>query len=901
MDGTGRPGRGRDGARWLYRSLLFLYPRDFRERYASELLQAFESRREEPRFSGVVGGIRLVLFMFRDFVRSVPMTRRRRDELSGWRRYMSNLMQDLRYSVRMLTKSPVFTVAAVVTLALGIGLNATTFSAIHGIFLRPLPGVEAPEELVQLYRSWGGIEYGSNSVPHHQDVRDRTEDVFEGVSIWTFSPVAVATDGQTERIMAMMVSADFFRTFGVTPLLGRAFIPGEEDVGPGAHPVAVLGHGFWESRFGGDPGVLGRTITLNGHTFQVVGVAPEAFKGPVSFANTPLYVPVMMQREIQPGSDLLESRGMNSFNMVARLRDGVTLARAQESVDAVLSGLREEYPDHYDDQLGTRMVLQTEAGIHPSFAGASMAMSTVMMSVVGLLLLIACVNVANLFLARARDRRREMALRLSLGASRGRIVRQLLTESVLFALLAGAAGVLLAHFATRALNAFRPPMDGPWAFNVELDGTVLLFTAAISVAAGILFGMIPALQATKPDTIAAVKGDADDRAGRSRMSSALVVFQMALSLLLLVSAGLFIRSLQGATKIDPGFAEPRSLATAALDPGLQGYDEAGSREVLDRLMTSLEALPEVSSAGMVSWLPLGLNSSDRGVIIPGYEFAEGERSSIPYNHVTEGYLETMGVGMVEGRTYRRSDDEAGAPVLVVNRRFAERFWPGESALGKTVETAGRSWEVIGVVETGKYQSLGEDPAEFMFLPHRQVFRAGMTVVARTAGDPQAVLGRIRGIVREIDPEMPVYDLRTMEDHMGIALLPARLGGIVLGLFGILGLTLAAVGIYGVMAYSVSQRRRELGIRVALGAERTQVEGMVLREGLRLAGVGAVIGLAGAVAAGRLVEGLLYNVSGLDPVAFTAVPAALLAVAALAVWVPARKAARSDPIQALKSE
>ncbi|MDT8342595.1 MAG: ABC transporter permease, partial [Longimicrobiales bacterium] len=814
---------------------------------------------------------------------------------------VDDLWSDLKYSARMLVKNPAFTAAAVLTLALGIGLNAATFSAIHGILLRPLPGVEAPERLVQLYRRWGGIEFGSNSVPHYQDVRDRTGDVFESVSIWRFAPMALAADGQTERVMGMLVSADFFRTYGVPPHMGRTFIPGEEDVGPGAHPVVVLGHAFWETRFGADPGVVGRTLILNGHSFEVVGVAPPDFKGPASFAAVPLYVPVMMQREILPGSDLLEARGWNSFTMVGRLGEGVTVARAQEAMDALLTGLREEFPDDYDNQVGTRLVLQNEAGIHPMFAQASMAMGSVMMAVVALLLLIACVNVANLFLARARDRRREMAVRLSLGAGRGRIVRQLLTESVLFAAVAGAGGVVLARFATRALNAYHPPIDGPWSFSVELDGTVLLFTAGISVLAGLLFGMVPALQATRPDTMAAVKGGGDDRPGRSRASSALVVFQMALSLLLLVSAGLFIRSLQGATEIDPGFTDPASVATASLDPAMLGYDEAATRALQDRLLDQVAALPEVSSAGLVAWLPLGLSNSDRGVGVPGYEFAEDERRSIAYTMATEGYLETMGVRVLEGRTFRRTDDEGGAPVMVVNQRFAERFWPGESALGKTVETAGRSWQVVGVVETGKYQSLGEDPAQFMYFPQRQLFDAATTVVARTQGDPAAVLGRIRSLVREIDPDLPVYDLRSMEDHMGFALLPARLAGIVLGLFGVLGLTLAAVGIYGVMAYSVSQRRRELGIRMALGAQRTQVEGMVVREGMRLAVAGAVLGLAGAVGAGRLVQGMLYNVSPLDPLAFTVVPLTLLAVAAAAVYLPARRAARADPVRALKSE
>jgi predicted permease len=710
----------------------------------------------------------------------------------------------------------------------------------------------------------------------------------------------VSSEGRAERTFGMVVSANFFQTYGAEPTLGRAFIPGVEDRDPGAHAVAVLSDGFWQSRFGGDPGVIGRTLSLNGHPFEIVGVAPPDFRGPVSFAVPPIYVPLMQTNVLSPQFNRLEARGSNSMNTVARLREGVTLERAGETLDVVLAQLREEYPDHYDTQLGHTMVFQKDAGIHPSFGAAQRGMSTVMMVVVGLLLLIACVNVANLFLARARDRRREMGIRLSMGAGRGRIIQQLLTESLLFSVLAGIAGLGLASVATSLLAGFRPPLDGPWAFNVETNSTVLWFTAVVSLATGFVFGMAPALQSARPETVSAIKGETGG-VGRSRASSVLVVVQMALSLLLLISSGLFLRSMQAATRIDPGFDEPRSLAMVSVDPGLQGYDEARGREFWQRTLEEVRALPEVADAGLTLAAPLGLNSSDRSVEVPGYEFAEGERRSLRYTYVSEGYLETMGVDLVEGRSFTRQDDENGPPVMIVNRHFAERFWPGESAVGKTVRTAGREWEVVGVTETGKYDSLGETPQDFMYFPQRIMYRSDMIVVARSSGDPQLALQRMQDVVRGIDPDLPVYDVRSMEDHMGIALLPARLGGSVLGIFGLLGLALAAVGIYGVMAYSVSQRKRELGIRVALGADRGSVLKLVLAEGMRLAVIGTVIGLAGALAASRLVAGLLYNASPLDPIAFTAVPLTLLGVAALAVYLPARRAARMDPIGALKSE
>lgn len=897
-----RPGTRDDRARRLYARLLALYPDDFREQFEADLIQAFDDRRSEPRFSGSLGGFRLVLFLMRDFVTALPMTTRRHDDIGrGVAEVMNDIWMDLKFSVRMLLKNPMFTLAAVTTLALGIGLNAATFSAVHGILLRPLAGVEDPEELVQVYRAWPGIEFGSNSPPHYQDLRDRTTDVFENVASWFFDPFAVSADGRNERVMGLTVSANFFQTYGVEARLGRTFIPGVEDRDPGAHPVVVISSGFWESRFGADTEVIGRTLTLNGHPFEVIGVTPPDFNGPISIAAPPVFVPLMMTNVLNPAFNRLESRGNNMMNAVGRLREGVTIERTAETLDAMLLQLREEYPESYEGQVGHTLIPQNEAGIHPTFGAAQMGMSTVMLVVVGLLLLIACVNVANLFLARARDRRREMGIRLSVGAGRGRIIQQLLTESLLFSVIAGLAGLALAHVSISLLASYRPPVDGPWAMNVDMDATVLWFTFGISIAAGVVFGMAPALQAANPETVSSVKGESTGHAGRSRMSSTLVVVQMALSLLLLTSSGLFLRSLQSATRIDPGFDDPGSLVMASMDPGLQGYDEPRSREFWDRVMDEVARLPEISGAGLTLTPPLGLGTADRSIDVPGYDFAENERSSIHYTYVSDDFLETMGVGLVEGRTFTRLDDEDSSPALVVNQHFANRFWPDQSALGKIVQTAGRDWEVVGVVETGKYASLGEDPLDFMYFPYRTLFRSDMVLVARTGADPQIVLQKVRDLVRTMDPDLPLYDLRTMEDHMGIALLPARIGGSVLGLFGLLGLLLAAVGIYGVMAYSVSQRRRELGIRVALGADRTSVLKLVLQEGMRLALVGTVVGIVAAAVASRFVQGLLYDVNALDPVAFTLVPATLIAVAALAVYVPARRAASVDPIRALKTE
>ncbi|MEM9407688.1 MAG: ABC transporter permease [Acidobacteriota bacterium] len=811
---------------------------------------------------------------------------------------MGNLIRDLKYTFRMMVKSPLFTVMAVVTLALGIGLNTAVFTAVHGLLLRPLAGTEAPDRLVQLYRQWPGLSYGSNSMPHFQDVRDRSGEIFENVASWTFAQVSLAADGRTERLMGLLASSTFFQTYGVDPMLGRPFLE-EESVGQGEHAITILGHGFWESRFGGDRDIVGKTVQINGRPFEVVGVAPREFRGPMSVIDVPMYFPLMMQGEIMPGNNWLEQRGNNSLFTVARLHEGRTVEQARAYMDTLLTALRDEYPDAYDGQVGFGVVPQNEAGIHPSMRGAQVGMSGLMMAVVGVLLLIACVNVANLFLARARERRREMGIRLSLGGARGRIVRQLLTESLTVSLMGGLFGVGLAYAANKLIGGVKPPVDGPFEFYFPVDLRVLAFTFALSIGAGLLFGLVPALQSSSPELVQSVRGGLDSGWSRSRWTSALIIIQVALSLMLLICSGLFLRSLKGATEVDPGFDDPSSLVMASLDPGLQGYSREAASAFLDRLEETVMTLPEIESIGYSDQLPLGMGNQDRSVGIPGYEFAEGELQSLPYAQVREGFFETMGIRLVEGRTFDRTDTADSAPVIVINQQFAEHFWPGESALGRTVSTAGADRTVVGVVETGKYQSLNEAARDYMYLPHRDRFTFAVTLVARTRGNVDAALRDIRRVVRDLDADLPLYNVRTMQSHMGIALMPARLAGGVLGLFGVLGLLLAAVGIYGVMAYSVAQRQKELGIRVALGADQPGVVKMMLKEGLRLAAIGVAFGLVGAVAASRLVAGMLYNVSALDPVAFGAVPALLLAVAALAVYVPARRASKVDPISALK--
>ena len=813
---------------------------------------------------------------------------------------MHTLREDFRYAVRLLLKNPVFTGIVVLTLALGIGLNTAVFSVIDGLLLRPLPGTRAPNELVQLYRTYrGDVLYGSNSIPHFVDVRDRSGDTFSGVSLWDFETMNLTAGGRNERIFGVMSSANHFAVLGATALLGRTFVAAE-DTGRRAHPVVVLSYAAWKGRFGGDSAIVGRPIILNGRSYTVVGVMRPEFRGALPLVTPALWVPLMQLEDIRPGdSTRFTRRGNNSFNVIARLKPGVTIAQANAHMTSLINGLRAEHPEDYEDS-GINLVLQSEAGIHPQFRSAQVALSSVVMAVVGVLLLIACVNVANLFLARARDRAREMAIRLSLGARRSRLVQQLLTESLLFAGASGIAGVALAWVVIRFANRIQLPMDVDFSADLHLSPLVLVFALGTSLVTGLLFGLAPALQATNPSLIPALKGEAPAGQTRSRASKGLVVAQMALSIVLLVSAGLFLRDLQNATAVDKGFVEG-NLLIADVEPELQGYDRARSREFYRHVRERLASQPTVAAVGFTGNVPLGLNENDSYVEIPGYTPAKNENMSLQNTSVTPGYFEAMGVRLKEGRDFTERDDSAAARVIIVNEQMAKTYWKGASPIGRTVKYGGVEHTVIGVVPTGKYQRLGEPPTPFYFLAQDQHWNSGMSVVIRTKGDPEAVVPALRSAVSTFDETLPVSGIRTMTRHLGIALMPARLAGAALGVFGLLGLVLASVGMYGVMSYTVSQRRREIGIRMAIGAATTDVVGLIMRQGLTLVVIGAAIGVGGSLVASRLLRGILYSPSVLDPVTFGGVPLLLTAVAALASWLPARRASGVDPLEALRRE
>jgi predicted permease len=812
---------------------------------------------------------------------------------------MSSLRHDLQLATRLLWKRPAFSGVVILTLAIGIGLNTAVFSVVHAMLVRPLPGVQSPDELVQLYRAYPGDNFGSLAIPDVYDLQDRSARTFTGLAGWTFAPISVGTSDRPLTGMGQLVTANFFEVLGVRPVMGRTFVA-DEDRGPGAHPVVVLSHAGWREHFDSDPDIVGRQIQVNGRAMDVVGVAPEGFGGAMPMLSPMLWAPLMQLDTMKPDSaGMLTSRGNRFMNGLGRLAPGVTFAQAGDQLEAAMASLRSEHPDSYTN-VALNLVRQSDAGIHPTMRGAQVGGSAVVMAVVGLLLLIACVNVANLFLARAAERGREMAVRLSIGATRWHLIRQLLTESLVLAALAGAAGLLVASWAIALVNQIGVPIGIDVRPDLRLSPAVLGFAALATLATSMLFGLAPALQATRPQLVPALKGLKSGGRSRSRATQGLVMAQMALSMVLLVCAGLFLANLRSAMSVDRGF-DHRDVLLANIDPGLQGYSRGRAEEFFRTLSENLTASPAVRSVAFTDAVPLGLGSADRGVAIPGYVAGPRERMSIHYSIVSPGYFGTLGVPVREGRDFTDADLESSAPVLIVNERFGERFWPGESPLGRTVHVAGADHTVVGVVPTGKYRSLGEEPLSYMFMAQAQHWTAAMSVVVHTNGDPSAVVHTLDAEVRALDSGMPLASVRTMDQHLGFTLLPARLTGVTLGVFGLIGLALASIGVYGVMAHSVGQRTREIGIRIALGSSGRGVLRLLMRQGLWVVAIGGAVGLAGAFGLSGVLRSQLYGDHAIDPLVFAGVPLVLLAVSAAAIWIPARRASRLDPLVALRNE
>ena len=818
---------------------------------------------------------------------------------------MNTFIQDLKFGVRMLLKSPGVTAVAVLALALGIGANAAIFSGVSAFLFRPLP-VPHPDQLVrplELTDDRGETE--SFSYPDFADYREQSASLVDLIAE-DLVQAAINAQDQNDVIWGQVVSGNYFDVLGIRPAQGRAFTR-DEDQAPGAHPVVVVSHGLWQRRLGSDPNIVGKTIDLNSRAYTVIGVAPEFFKGSKFGLSMDFWAPMAMVEELRRDPGILKERGSHWMNIMGRLKPGVTLAQASAEMATISQRLNQTYVD--DRSSSTRAIVKTEAdGRWAEAAPVIKSGAAIALAVVGFILLIACANVANLLLARASARRKEIGVRLALGASRVRLIRQLLTESLLLSLLGGGLGLFLGYWINGFMQALIPVLP----YNLvddffALDTRALIFTLIVSLATGFVFGLAPALHASNPQIVPVLKGDAgqDQKRTRFTLRNTLVVVQVTLSLVVLVCGGLFIKSFRRAQTMDPGFAT-RGLLLVSLNPELNGYDEQQTKNFFRQIVERAGKLPGVRVASVSRLLPLSDSSNSSGPILKeGETLARGSAGrNVLNNVVSPGHFKTLEIPIVAGRDFDERDRQGAPRVVIVNERMAQVLWPGESAIGKRifVGAAGANpMEVIGVAKTGKYRSLAEDPRLYYYTAMEQRGPGPMTLAVRTSGDPRNLVGAIRKEVEALDRRIPLYAIKTMDEHMKWPLWPSTMAASLALGFAIVALLLSAVGLYSVMAYIVSQRTREIGIRMALGARRMDVLRLIANQGMRMALVGIGIGSVLSLALARVLSSVLIGVSAYNITIFLAVPCLLALVALVACLTPARRPTKIDPLKALRYE
>lgn len=825
---------------------------------------------------------------------------------------MNDLIRDLRHGARGLLKSPGFTAVAVVTIALGIGVNSTIFSLVNSILLKPLP-VEKSQELVDIYgHSATSSTHDSNSYPNFLDYKAQTE-TLSGMMAYTNFFANLFVQGRSELIIGEIVSEDYFRVLGVRAALGRSFTP-EEFQALGSSPVAVLSHGFWQTRFGGDPDVLGRTFRMNGIVYTVVGVAPADFGGMFPAVSAQMWIPLSMVEEVEPlgnqrvsGSDpgetILDRRGRHFLWIKGRMKPGVGVEAVRAELQGIGAQLSAEYPE--TNELERVTVLRTDnVAVNPDFDRTLAPAGMVLMGAVGLVLLVACANLASMLLARASSRRRELAIRTALGAGRSRLIRQMLTESLMLALTGGGVALLLAYWLAGIIGGVQPPLPIDLGVDLGPDWRVMTFTLVVAALTGVLFGIMPALKASRPDLVPALKDLGDGRTGgpgKVEMRDVLVVVQVAVSVVLMVGGSLMVRSLGAAGEVDYPYDVSRT-AYLGLAMEMNGYDaqEAGSFFASGK--ARLEAMPGVKAVGLTSRVPLSLNNNGFGVFIDGHQTSGSDR---PYAmdgaRIDEGYFDALGLRILEGRGIRPEDRDEALRVAVVTETMASRYWPDQSAVGQEFRLTwgGEPYRIIGVVEDYRVDTPGEGPKPYLHLPLPPTGIYGNYVIRTAASAAEMVLA-LEQELRALDPNLVFLDTGSFQELADVRLFPIRAGAWLIGVFGALALTLAAVGLYGVIGYSVSRRVREMGIRKALGAEAGSMVGMVLRRGMAMVGAGFLLGSALAVFAAQALTSVLF-VSPFDPTSFGVTLLVLGSTAAVANFIPANRAARVDPTVALRGE
>ncbi len=809
---------------------------------------------------------------------------------------MTGLYEDFRYGLRALAKYRRFTAVCILSLALGIGANTTIFTLVNAILLRPLP-VQDPARLAAVYTLdshnpgfWGV------SFPNYKDYRDRNQ-VFSSLLLYTGIGLNLTGGAEPRLVMGQLASASYFSTLGINPVVGRGFLP-EEDSAAGASPVAVISYRFWRQEYGGAAAVLSRSVSLNGRPYRIVGVAPEGFDGLNTLTATEIWVPMALYPDIYSAPNLVPQRRFLLFSVVGRLKPGVEMPQAQAAMQTITQDLEREYPK---DNQGRRVLLTsaTDAAIPPTNRVEIERASNILVVISALVLIISCGNLASLLLARAAGRTKEIAIRLALGASRRRLIRQLLTESVLLSVLGGTAGLAIAVLARNLLWSMRPPTFSNAAVSIGLDRFVLAYNFSISVLTGLIFGLVPALRATNPD----LATDLKERTGQAHVTgkwnprSILVMAQVAFSVIALVGAGLFVRSLRNAMRFDPGF-DAAHLGIVVFNVADHGYNQAQGRDFQRRVLERARAMPGVAAATLSNDWPFHVSLS-RTMSVPGRDNAG---QIILSEFVAPGFFRGVGIPLLRGRDFNAADSQTSPHVVIVNQEAATIYWPGEDPVGKRVRFFGEAaeLEVIGVARTANYQAIGEKPRPFAYFSTEQYYFPTSVLTIRTTGDPEPVLASVRGEVQALDRSM-LLQAETVESTIKQSLWAQRLSAGLLAVFGMLALILATIGIYGVVSYLVAHRVREFGIRMALGATGTDVQRMLLREGIRLVAVGVVVGLAVALIASRAVESMLFLVTSRDAITFILVPAILTLVAILACWIPAQRATRVDPMVALRDE
>jgi len=814
------------------------------------------------------------------------------------------MLHDFKFALRMLAKSPGTTVVAVLALALGIGANAAIFSGVSAFLFRPLP-VPHADQLVRVFELTDDRgETDGFSYPDFADYREQSQS-FDGLVAETMVQAAISTQDQNDVIWGQVVSGNYFDALQLKPAQGRSFAS-DEDQTVGAKPVVVISHSLWKRRLGADPNVVGRTIQLNNKTYNIIGVAPERFSGTKFGLVMDFWAPMAMMEELSRDAGILKQRGSHWLNVFGRLKPTVTRAQAAAELTNIGERLNQTYPN--ERATTTKALVKSE--IDGRWGDATIIMksaSAIAMAIVGLILLIACANVANLLLARAASRRKEIAVRLAVGASRARLVRQLLTESLLLSIIGGGAGLLLGYWITGLMEGFVPELPYNMVKDFfALDYRALIFTLVISLLTGFIFGLAPAWHTSNPALIPVLKGDSagGQRFARFTLRNFLVVAQVTLSLIVLVCGGLFINSFRSAQKMDPGF-NTHGLLLVSLNPEMIGYDEAQTKNFFHQLVDRTASLPGVQATSVARLIPLSDSSNSNGPILKeGETLAPGAAGRIILNNVVSpGHFKTLQIPILAGRDFDERDRKDAPRVVIVNERMAQMLWPNENAVGKRIFISGSktTMEVVGVVKTGKYRALAETPKPYYYTPMDQRGSSDMTLLVRTDGDPANLVGAVRKEVESLDRRMPMYAVKTMEEHMKWPLwAPNMAATLALG-FAIVALLLSAVGLYSVMAYIVSQRTKEVGIRMALGARRADVLRMVATQGMKMAAIGIVLGVVLSLALARVLSSMLIGISAYDITIFVTVPLLLGIVALVACLLPARRATKVNPLIALRYE